>query len=268
MKTTGYMISLLAFICAAGLAGCKNFSKNKSAAPSPEAETKAEGAPAIPYECDTFTTTSGKTVRIYALVHASSMIDYDGMTIYVDPVAKLGDRTVDYSALRMADIIFITHEHADHFDKETIASLTPSSTILITNSNCSQMLGKGIAMANGETLSYYGDSVEAVPAYNTTKGREKYHPKGRDNGYIITLDGLRIYFAGDTEDIPEMAKIKDIDIAFLPCNQPYTMTPEQLVKAAKVLSPKVLFPYHYGQTDVSGIQAALPDIDVRIRQYQ
>ena len=95
--------------------------------------------------------------------------------------------------------------------------------------------------------------VEAVPAYNTTEGHLQFHPKGRDNGYILTLDGLRIYVAGDTEDIPEMADIKDIDIAFLPCNQPYTMTTDQLVKAAKMVKPKVLFPYHYGQTDVSGL---------------
>ena len=98
----------------------------------------------------------------------------------------------------------------------------------------------------------------------------QFHPKGRDNGYILTLDGLRIYVAGDTEDVPEMADIKDIDIAFLPCNQPYTMTPAQLVRAAKVIKPKVLFPYHYGQTDVGNIPSLLKDeaIDVRIRHYE
>ena len=94
--------------------------------------------------------------------------------------------------------------------------------------------------------------------------------ESRDNGYILTLDGLRIYIAGDTEDIPEMQNIKNIDIAFLPCNQPYTMTPEQLVRAARIIQPKVLFPYHYGQTDVSGLPALLQDagIDVRIRHYE
>ena len=96
----------------------------------------------------------------------------------------------------------------------------------------------------------------------------QFHPKGRDNDYIFTIDGLRIYIAGDTEDIPEMENIKDIDIAFLPCNQPYTMTPEQLVRAAKIVKPKVLFPYHYGQTDVSGIPAQLQGNDVRIRHYE
>ena len=109
-----------------------------------------------------------------------------------------------------------------------------------------------------------------MPAYNTSEGHLDFHPKGRDNGYILWLDGLKIYIAGDTEDIPEMAEIKDIDIAFLPCNQPYTMTVEQLVNAARMVKPKVLFPYHYSQTDVSGIPSLLEaeGIEVRIRNYQ
>ena len=113
-------------------------------------------------------------------------------------------------------------------------------------------------------------TIEAVPAYNTTEGHLQFHPKGRDNGYILTIDGLRIYIAGDTEDIEELKKIKNIDIAFLPCNQPYTMTPEQLARAAKTIKPKVLFPYHYGQTDVSVIPSLLKGekIDVRIRHYE
>ncbi len=126
-------------------------------------------------------------------------------------------------------------------------------------------------MENGDKLTLANDiTLEAVPAYNITEGHLQFHPKGRDNGYILTLDGLRIYIAGDTEDIPEMGDLKDagIDIAFLPCNQPYTMTPEQLVNAAKMIKPKVLFPYHYGDTDISGIPTQLPGIDVRIRHYE
>ena len=133
------------------------------------------------------------------------------------------------------------------------------------------MYGSGEVMVNGDKIQIADDfTVEAVPAYNTSEGRTQFHPKGRDNGYILAIDGLRIYIAGDTEDIPEMSAIKDIDIAFLPCNQPYTMTTEQLVKAAKTVKPKVLFPYHYGQTDVKGIPSQLKDcgIDVRIRHYE
>ena len=124
-------------------------------------------------------------------------------------------------------------------------------------------------MVNGDEATISSDiTIEAVPAYNTTEGREKFHPKGRDNGYILTLDGTRIYIAGDTEDIPEMANIKDIDIAFMPCNQPYTMTVEQLLKAARIVKPKVLFPYHFGQTDVSSVPAQLKNdgIEVRLRK--
>ena len=170
-----------------------------------------------------------------------------------------------------ADYILVTHEHADHYDAATLKLLSADKTKLIMNKRCAEMYGAGMVMANGDKVQIAEDIVvEAIPAYNTTEGRLQFHPKGRDNGYIVTIDGLRIYIAGDTEDIPEMANIKDIDVAFLPCNQPYTMTVEQLVKAAKVVKPKVLFPYHYGQTDVSQIPALLKDagIEVRIRHYE
>lgn len=223
------------------------------------------------YEVDEFRTKSGKSVRFHALVHASIRIEYDGREIEVDPVSKLGNKTVDFSVMPKADYIFVTHEHGDHFDKEAIGLLYDSKTLLVTNQRCADMLGYGKVMKNGDKITIAEDfSVEAVPAYNTTEGRTQFHPKGRDNGYIIILDGLRIYIAGDTEDVPEMQNVKDIDIAFLPCNQPYTMTTEQLVRAAQVIKPKVLFPYHYGRTDVSGIPAQLKSegIDVRIRHYE
>ena len=222
------------------------------------------------YEVDEFKTKSGKTVKFHALVHASIRIEYDGKEIEIDPVTKLGNKTIDYAAMPKADYLFVTHEHGDHFDKEAIRLLTGDKTQLITNKRCAEMLGYGETMANGERLTYNGITVEAVPAYNTSEGRTQFHPKGRDNGYILTIDGLRIYIAGDTEDIPEMQNIKDIDIAFLPCNQPYTMTPEQLIKVAKMVKPKVLFPYHYGKTDVTKIPELLKveRIDVRIRHYE
>lgn len=223
------------------------------------------------YEVDEFQTKNGKTVKFHALMHASIRIEYDGKEIEIDPVGKLGNRTTDYKAMPKADYIFITHEHADHFDKETISLLSNSNTQLITNKRCAEMLSYGQVMQNGDTKVIANDlTVEAVPAYNTTEGHLQFHPKGRDNGYIITIDGLRIYIAGDTEDIPELSAIKDIDIAFLPCNQPYTMTTDQLVRAAKIIKPKVLFPYHYGQTNVGNIPSQLQDssIEVRIRHYE
>jgi len=237
------------------------------------------------YEVDVFKTKSGKTVKFHALVHASIRIEYDGRSattgdacseglkkeIEIDPVTKLGGKTIDYTTMPKADYIFVTHEHGDHFDKEALKQLTGEKTQLVTNKRCGDMLGYGQVMQNGENVQITNDfTIEAVPAYNTSEGRTQFHPKGRDNGYILTIDGLRIYIAGDTEDIPEMQDIKDIDIAFMPCNQPYTMTPEQLVNAAKTVKPKVLFPYHYGQTDVSGIASQLKDsgIDVRVRHYE
>ena len=223
------------------------------------------------YEVDTFTTMSGKTVKFHALVHASIRIEYDGKEIQIDPVAKLGEKTINYAAMPKADYIFITHEHHDHFDTTAINQLTGDNTQLITNQRCAEMLGYGTVMANGDTLQIADDfTVEAVPAYNNTEEHQQFHPKGRDDGFILTLDGLRIYIAADTEDIPEMTEIKDIDVAFMPCNQPYTMTPEQLINAARMVKPKVLFPYHYGQTDVSGIPSQLEadGVEVRIRHYE
>ena len=223
------------------------------------------------FETDSFTTKNSKTVKLHALTHASIRIEYDGKEIQIDPVTKVGNKTINYAAMPKADYIFVTHEHFDHLDTVAIRHITGSKTQLITNQTCADILGYGTVMANGDRLKLADDiTVEAVPAYNTTEGRQQFHPKGRDNGFILTLDGLRIYIAGDTEDIPEMADINDIDIAFLPCNQPYTMTVEQLVKVAKTIRPKVLFPYHYSQTDVSGIPSQLEadGIEVRIRHYE
>ncbi len=227
------------------------------------------GKPTTTVETDIFVTTGGELVKLHALIHSSIRIEYGGRNLYIDPCSNLRGRMVDYSTMPKADIILVTHEHFDHYDTAAIRQLTADGTQLVMNPRCVEMYGAGTAMANGDRQQLAdGIALEAVPAYNTTAEHLQFHPKGRDNGYILTLDGLRIYIAGDTEDIPEMADVKDIDIAFLPCNQPYTMTPEQLVNAAKIIKPKVLFPYHYGETDVSDIPAQLPGIDVRIRHYE
>ena len=223
------------------------------------------------YETDEFKTKSGKTVKMHALMHASIRIEYDGKEIEIDPCSKLGNKTVDYTAMPKADYILVTHEHGDHYDAATLKLLSAEKTQLVMNQRCIEKYGSGKAMKNGDKMKISNDiTIEAVPAYNTTEGHLQFHPKGRDNGYILTIDGLRIYIAGDTEDIEELKKIKNIDIAFLPCNQPYTMTPEQLARATKTIKPKVLFPYHYGQTDVSVIPSLLKGekIDVRIRHYE
>lgn len=219
------------------------------------------------YNDDVYTTQSGKQVTFTFIKHASLEIKYDGLSIQIDPVKKLPPET-DYSKFDKADFIFVTHEHFDHFDKEAIAALSGEKTQVILNKRCAEMLGRGKAMVNGDKMQLREDiMLEAVPAYNTTPDRTQFHPKGRDNGYVLTLDGLRIYIAGDTEDIPEMANLKEIDIAFLPCNQPYTMTPEQLAKAAKMFVPKVVYPYHYSETPIEKVKTLLKGsgVEVKIR---
>ena len=225
---------------------------------------------ALDFQTDTFKTKEGKAVTITAIKHASLRIQYDGLEIQVDPVAKYAPET-DYSKFPKADVILVTHEHFDHFDRDTIATLRKDGTEIVANPAVQKMLGFGTALANGESRVLAKEiKLDAVPAYNTTPGHTQFHPKGRDNGYVLTIDGLRIYIAGDTEDIPEMASLKDIDVAFLSCNQPYTMTPEQVAKAARTIKPKVLFPYHYSQTPIKQVADLLTGsgIDVRIRNYQ
>ena len=219
------------------------------------------------YEKDTFRTESGKEVTITFIKHGSLMLTYEDRQFQVDPVTMFAD----YNTFPKADFILVTHEHGDHLDAKAIDALTKKETRLILNPSSREKLGKGEEMRNGERLKL-SDAItlDAVPAYNTTPGREQYHPRHRDNGYILTIDGLRIYIAGDTEDIPEMSELKQIDIAFLPVNQPYTMTVEQAVRAAKIFSPEVLYPYHFGDTDVMPIKEQLKEsgIDVRIRKME
>jgi len=220
---------------------------------------------------DTFQTPGGKTVVINHIKHASIHIEYDGKHIYVDPVGNTVAPATDYTLMPKASIILITHEHMDHYDLLTLPKLWTPATAVYTNLAVNSKVHRGIALSNGDSITYSSDiQVWAVPAYNTTPGREQFHPKGRDNGYVLQLDGLRIYIAGDTEDIPEMAQVKDIDIAFLPCNQPYTMTIDQLIKAANTIKPKVLFPYHYSETPVGQLRLRMAGsgIDVRIRDYK
>lgn len=224
------------------------------------------GLPVTTGPMDYYLTPKGTTVAIQPLMHASLRIQFDKKEIEIDPVGKLGDRTTDYSLLPKADIILITHEHHDHLDPQAVKQLMKADTTVVANHNSAEILGYGHQMANGDKFSPAPNiEIEAVPAYNTTPDRLQFHPKGRDNGYLLTLDGLRIYIAGDTECIPEMADLGEVDIAFLPCNLPYTMTPDQLIKAAETIRPKVLYPYHYGDTDLSTITPALAPQGIYVR---
>ena len=231
-------------------------------------EWTASGKAVTTFETERFLTDSGAPLEITLIKHASLAISWKGKSIQVDPVTACGKHTDYANEFPKADIILITHEHFDHLDKDAVTALKKDGTRIVANGRSVEILGEGEALSNGQSVTIDGIRIDAVPAYNTTDGHLQFHPKGRDNGYVLTVDGLRIYIAGDTEDIPEMSLLKDIDIAFLPVNQPYTMTPQQCIRAASILSPKVLIPYHFSQTDLSSLPGALKNIDVRLRSMQ
>ena len=209
-------------------------------------------------------------LKITFIGHGTLMLEYKGKIVHVDPWTRLAD----YSQMPKADLILITHEHGDHLDTKAIATIRTDKTAVVLTKPCAERVSGGIVMKNGDTKTVTGLKIEAVPAYNIVSKRADgtpYHPKGRGNGYILNFDKTRVYIAGDTENIPEMAKLKKIDIAFLPMNQPYTMTPEMAAAAAKVVMPEILYPYHYSQTDPKKLVELLKDtkeIEVRIRKMQ
>ncbi len=219
------------------------------------------------YETDAIQTDSG-TLKVTFIGHGTLMLEWGKLVIHVDPTSG----EADYSKLPKADLILITHHHRDHFDLKAINAVhTGESKLVVSPEVGKKIKGETIEMKNGDIQNLLGLKIEAVPAYNTTEGRSRFHPKGRDNGYVLTLGGKRIYIAGDTEDTPEMKQLKDIEIAFLPMNQPYTMTPAQVAAAAKAFRPSVLYPYHFGDTDLSELISLLKgesDIEVRIRQMK
>lgn len=220
---------------------------------------------------DKFVAHDGTPVIAHCIKHGSLCLQIGDKWVYVDPVTDKVPPITDYTTMPKADYIIITHEHPDHLDAKAIKQLTKAGTVVVANPNSSkQISGVDIVMNNGDSQLFCDFTIDAVPAYNSSPDKQQFHPKGRDNGYVITTHGLRIYIAGDTEDISEMSALHDIDIAYLPCNLPFTMTPQQLAKAAKIIRPKVLFPYHYGQTDIQQVVNLLKNtpIDVRIRQYQ
>jgi L-ascorbate metabolism protein UlaG (beta-lactamase superfamily) len=208
--------------------------------------------------------TSGGELKITCLGHGTLMFSFGGKTIHVDPVSTYSDA----ARLPKGDVILITHEHGDHLDAKAIQALSTDKTILIVNPGSSKALPVATVLKNGETKTMAGFQVEAVPAYNLEKG---FHPKGNGNGYVITFADQRVYVAGDTENIPEMKGLKQIDIAFLPMNLPFTMTPEQVADAARAFRPRVLYPYHFGNSDTAALVNLLKDekgIDVRIRDMK
>jgi len=223
-------------------------------------------APAL-FETDVLPT-SGGDLEITFLGHGSLMFAFGDTIIHVDPFSSVAD----YAQLPKADVVLLTHEHRDHLDPQALTSVrTPETTVLLTETSAREVSG-GIVMRNGDVRTIRGMQVEAVPAYNIVHKRESgqpFHPPGIGNGYILTFADQRVYVAGDTENIPEMSNLESIDVAFLPMNLPYTMTPQMAAEAARAFRPGILYPYHFGDTDTSKLVDLLreePDIKVRIRR--
>ena len=231
--------------------------------------TGLASAAAEPFEKDVIKTSAGD-LEITFIGHGSLMFKFGGKVIHVDPFSKLAD----YAKLPKADLVFLTHEHQDHFDQVALQNITTMKTVVVLTEKCAEKLPGGTIMKNGDVRKVEGIKVEAVPAYNLVHKRDNgqpYHLKGAGNGYVLTFADKRVYIAGDTENVPEMSHLKRIDIAFLPMNLPYTMTPEMVAAAARSFKPKILYPYHYGETDTARIVALLKenrDIEVRIRRMK
>ena len=221
-----------------------------------------------PPEFDKIVTSSG-TVELHFIGHGSLMFKVNGFVIYMDPVRSSGN----YDFLPKADLILVTHEHGDHLDISLIAELKKPGTLLFCNQNSLAKVSWAMAMKDGDRQEINNIVIEAVPAYNIVNESSPghpYHPKGVGIGYILTIGGKRFYVAGDTENTPEMKSLRNIDVAFLPMNLPYTMTPAMVADAALAFKPKILYPYHFGETDTNEIVKLLKGsgIEVRIRSLK
>lgn len=230
-------------------------------------------AAAYSQRVDSFTTDSGKKFTITLIGHGTLMFNYGGKVIHIDPWSRLAN----YDSLPMADYIFLTHHHGDHLDSLALSKVFATNTQLYWTKICaeqSKLKLEGRVVNNGDTIATPDFRFIAVPAYNIVNKRPNgnpFHPKGEGNGYIFEFDNLRIYVAGDTENIPEMESYGKIDIAFLPVNLPYTMSPEMLKAAVLMVKPTILYPYHTGNTksnEIVGILKDLDGVEVRLRNMK
>ncbi len=210
----------------------------------------------------TFTTSAGP-VKITPIYHASTLIEADGKVIYVDPA-----RLLDFTGLPAADLILISDIHTDHMDPAVIAKLSKADTKIIASPSVVQTVTVAEAISNGQTTKWDKWTIEATPAYNIVRGPEPgklFHDKGRGNGYVLTYGGKRFYFSGDTENIPELRALKNIDVAFICTSERTTMTPEEAVDAVLAFHPRVAIPYHYRTADLSIFNKKLGGSGIEVR---
>jgi L-ascorbate metabolism protein UlaG (beta-lactamase superfamily) len=224
------------------------------------------------YESDVIQTSEGE-LKMSFIGHGTLMFKFNELVIHIDPWM----RDADYATMPDADLILVTHEHGDHLDMTAINHIMNEDTRVVMTETCMEQLEDFTAtvMHNGEGGSIHGIGIRAIPAYNIMNTRSNgspYHPKGVGNAYILSFGDTNVLIGGDTENIPEYKNLDvDIDIAFLPMNLPYTMTPEMVADAALAFQPEILYPYHYGQTDPQELVKLLKDekgIEVRVRDLK
>ena len=211
---------------------------------------------------------SGGDIKITPITHGSVQIEYGGKVIYVDPWSR-----GDYTGAPPGDLILVTDIHGDHLDPEMIDKLRKPGAPVVAPAAAAAEIEDPTVLANGESKTVAGVAIEGVPMYNLVRGPEEgklFHDKGRGNGYILTLGGKRIYFSGDTECVPEIRALENIDVAFIAMNLPYTMPPKEAADCVKAFAPKIVYPYHYRGSDLSEFTAPLkerPEIEVRLREW-
>jgi len=213
----------------------------------------------------------GGDLIVRPINHATLALQASGRTIYVDPVGG----AARFASLPRPDLILLTDIHGDHLDAATLQAVASEKTAFVAPPAVVEKLpaelrSRTTVLANGQTNAVLGVTIEAVPAYNTTKDRLQFHAKGRGNGYLLTLAGKRVYVSGDTEDIPEMRALKQIDVAFVCMNLPYTMTVDQAARAVREFRPKIVYPYHCRGSDLEKFRQLVGGdlgIEVRVRDW-
>lgn len=206
-------------------------------------------ARAAGHSSDVFETPAGQ-ITVHPVSHASFVMETPVGTIYVDPVGEPGA----YADFPAPDLVLITHEHGDHYNAETLAALVGDETPMVSNPAVFEMMSEEMKartnpLANGQSYEILDIGIDAIPAYNTTEGRLDFHPQGRDNGYVLSFEGFRVYVSGDTEDIPEMRALENIDLAFVCMNLPFTMDAGAAASAVNEFAPTYVYPYHFRGRD-------------------
>ena len=208
-------------------------------------------------------------LEVHPVRHGTVVFNWNGKTVFVDPVGS----AALFKPYGVPDLVLVTDIHGDHFNKGTLEAIVKDKTVVITPEAVAALAPEGLkkritTLANGKSVEKLGVKIEAVPMYNLTAARLRFHNKGRGNGYVMTFGGKRVYVSGDTEDIPEMRALKNIDAAFVCMNLPYTMTPEQAADAVREFKPKVVYPYHYRGSDTAQFKKLVGDAsEVRLRDW-